>query len=156
RRGAVRRAPARLPHRRATRILPVSRRAEQRRAGQGLAAHAARPVAHRPQRPRRRVQPPADARGRRRGPPPRRHRVATRPRYIQEDHMIRTTYELEDLVAALRAVADGDATPEAWAAAGAAALRRLLANPDCLAPFGALPAADHNWLLHAEPENGFT
>jgi len=69
--------------------------------------------------------------------------------------MIRT-YELEDLVADLRALADGDATPEARAAAGAAALRRLLANPDCLAPFGALPAAGHNWLLHAEPDNGFT
>ena len=70
--------------------------------------------------------------------------------------MIETTYALADLIADLRALGFGRTATAEQAAAGAAALARLLANPACLAPFGALPAANHNWLLHAEPEDGFT
>jgi len=70
--------------------------------------------------------------------------------------MIGTTYTLADLARDLRTLGFGRAATAEQAAAGAAALARLLANPTCLAPFGALPAADHNWLLHAEPDDGFT
>src|SRR5262245_11182816 len=70
--------------------------------------------------------------------------------------MISTTYQLADLVRDLRAILAGDAPEAERMSAGGEALARLLANPECLTPFGPLPPAQHNWLLHAEPDGGFT
>ena len=70
--------------------------------------------------------------------------------------MIGTAYELADLVADLRTIFRGDAPEAERMARGGEALGRLLANPAALAPFGTLPAEPVNWLLHEEPDGGFT
>lgn len=70
--------------------------------------------------------------------------------------MIGTTYELADLVADLRAIFGGDAPEPERMAQGGASLGRLLGNPAALAAFGELPAEPVNYLLHAEPDGGFT
>ena len=70
--------------------------------------------------------------------------------------MSAATYELEDFVADLRAAVRQEATEEARLEAGAAALRRLLANPDALAPYRwLLDQGRGPWLLHEDPELGF-
>jgi|SRR5688572_1758118 predicted metal-dependent enzyme (double-stranded beta helix superfamily) len=70
--------------------------------------------------------------------------------------MIGTTYELADLVAELREVFSSDAPEAERMAQGGEALGRLLGNPAALAAFGELPAEPVNYLLHAEPDGGFT
>ena len=70
--------------------------------------------------------------------------------------MIGTTYELADLVVELREVFGSDAPEVERMARGGEALRRLLGNPAALATFGELPAEPVNYLLHAEPGDGFT
>ncbi len=70
--------------------------------------------------------------------------------------MIGTAYELANLVDDLRAIFASEAPEPERMARGGEALGRLLLNPDCLAPFGDLSAEPVNWLLHAEPDHGFT
>ncbi len=65
-------------------------------------------------------------------------------------------YELGDFVADLRAALSQDAPEDARLEAGAAALRRLLANPDALAPYRWVLAQGRGpWELHKDPEFGF-
>lgn len=65
-------------------------------------------------------------------------------------------YELADFVADLRAALSQDAPEEARLEAGAAALRRLLANPEALTPYRwVLSQGRGPWELHKDPEFGF-
>jgi predicted metal-dependent enzyme (double-stranded beta helix superfamily) len=65
-------------------------------------------------------------------------------------------YELQDFVADLRAALSKDAPQEARLEEGAAALQRLLANPDALAPYSwVLEQGRGPWELHKDPEFGF-
>jgi predicted metal-dependent enzyme (double-stranded beta helix superfamily) len=70
--------------------------------------------------------------------------------------MIGTRYELADLVAELREILASEAPEAERMARGGEALGRLLKNPEALAAFGELPAEPVNYLLHAEPDGGFT
>ncbi len=65
-------------------------------------------------------------------------------------------YELQDVVGDLRAALSQPAPEAARLEAGAAALGRLLANPDALAPYQqALAQGRGPWLLYQDPDHGF-
>ena len=65
-------------------------------------------------------------------------------------------YELQDFVGDLRAALAQNAPETTQFDAGAAALGRLLANPDALAPYqDALAQGRGPWLLYQDPDYGF-
>jgi predicted metal-dependent enzyme (double-stranded beta helix superfamily) len=66
------------------------------------------------------------------------------------------SYELENFVADLRAILGGERTDSTKLDEAAAALRRLLANPNALDRYRwALDQGRGPWLLHEDPDFGF-
>lgn len=63
---------------------------------------------------------------------------------------------LAALVADLRSVDSRGERGEEWARAASVALSKFLDRPGSAGLVAGLEAAPHNWLLHAEPDDGFT